>query len=214
VDVHLVDLARAAQADLLVVGTHQRHGLERWTKGSVSRGVLRHAPMSVACVPTSAVPAPAPSIRPCRRVLAAADLTENGGIALPYAYSVVDEGGTVSLVHAVKPFRLPNPLIGGMPDVLPSKRENAQRVALGSAHLRAHIPAEAETRRIQTEVEIIEDDDAARAICQAAESFNADLVCVGAHARPGAAARVMGSVALGVLQHCRRPVLVVWPPVA
>lgn len=28
---------------------------------------------------------------------AAADLTEQGGLALPYAYSIVDEGGTVRL---------------------------------------------------------------------------------------------------------------------
>jgi hypothetical protein len=31
------------------------------------------------------------------------------------------------------------------------------------------------------------------------------------HTWPGAAARLEGSVALGVLQKCERPVLVVWP---
>ncbi|MEQ1861387.1 MAG: universal stress protein [Chthoniobacteraceae bacterium] len=54
VDAHLVQLATAAQADVLVVGTHQRHGLARLRHGSVSRGVVRHAPMSVVCVPVDA----------------------------------------------------------------------------------------------------------------------------------------------------------------
>lgn len=212
VDADLVTLATDAGADLVVVGTHQRHGLARLRHGSVSRGILRHAPMSVACVPATAVPPPPPGVRPCRRVLAAADLTEHGGLALPYAFSVVNDGGTVSLVHVVKPFRLPNPMIGGMPDALPTERELAAQAARASAHLRALVPPEAEARGIKTEVEVVEDEDAARAICRAAESVNADLVCVGANARPGALARAMGSVALGVLQECRRPVLVVWPP--
>jgi nucleotide-binding universal stress UspA family protein len=214
VDVPLIDLAVAAQADLLVVGTHQRRGLDHWTKGSVSRVLLRHAPMNVACVSAAGAPSREPTVRSCRRVLAAVDLSDHGGLALPYAYSVVDDGGTVNLVHVVKPFRWANSLISGMPDVILSKAETEERIAHGSACLRALIPAGMETRRIQTEVQIIEDDDVGRAICQAAESFNADLVCIGAHARPGAVARIMGSFALGVLQQCRRAVLVAWPPVA
>ena len=55
VDALLVDLADEAGADLLVMGTHQRRGLERWTRGSVSRGVLRHSLLNVACVPVMAL---------------------------------------------------------------------------------------------------------------------------------------------------------------
>jgi nucleotide-binding universal stress UspA family protein len=54
-DAHLIEMARKQRADLIVVGTHQRHGLGRVGHLSVSRGVLHYAPMSVACVP---VPAP------------------------------------------------------------------------------------------------------------------------------------------------------------
>lgn len=50
-DAHLIEVAREEQADLVVVGTHQRHGLARFGHCSVSRGVLHYAPMSVACVP-------------------------------------------------------------------------------------------------------------------------------------------------------------------
>lgn len=50
-DAHLIEVAREERADLVVVGTHQRHGLARFGHCSVSRGVLHYAPMSVACVP-------------------------------------------------------------------------------------------------------------------------------------------------------------------
>ena len=107
VDAQLVGLATEAQADLIVVGTHQWHGLSRLRHGSVSRGILHHAPMSVACVPTlAAAPIAGPRIRECRRVLAAADLGASHGFAAPYAYSIVNPGGTVRLVHVVEPFRL------------------------------------------------------------------------------------------------------------
>jgi nucleotide-binding universal stress UspA family protein len=51
IDHALVQYASAVDADVLVVGSHQRHGWERLWDGSVSRGVLHHAPMSVAVVP-------------------------------------------------------------------------------------------------------------------------------------------------------------------
>lgn len=50
-DDELIELAGKIHADLLVVGSHQRNGLERAWHHSVSRGVLRHAPMNVVCVP-------------------------------------------------------------------------------------------------------------------------------------------------------------------
>jgi nucleotide-binding universal stress UspA family protein len=55
-DAHLLHAAHAAKADLIVVGTHQRHGLKRLGRHSVSRGVLRYAETNVACVPCAALP--------------------------------------------------------------------------------------------------------------------------------------------------------------
>ena len=51
VDSHLAQLAAEVDVDLLVVGTHKRAGIARLWQGSVSRGVLHSAAMSVACVP-------------------------------------------------------------------------------------------------------------------------------------------------------------------
>ena len=53
-DAHLIQVAREEHADLIVIGTHQRHGLARLGHLSVSRGVLHYAPMNVVCVPFAA----------------------------------------------------------------------------------------------------------------------------------------------------------------
>ena len=50
-DVRLCQVAEELGPDLLVVGSHRRAAIARLWQGSVSRGVLHGAPMSVACVP-------------------------------------------------------------------------------------------------------------------------------------------------------------------
>ena len=51
VDVHVTKLADELKADLIVVGTNQRAGIALIWQGSVSRGILAEAHVSVACVP-------------------------------------------------------------------------------------------------------------------------------------------------------------------
>lgn len=212
-DVQLVGMAVEAQADLIVVGTHQRHGFSRLGEGSVSRGILRYAPMSVACVP---VPVgqrmTVPAVRPCPRVLVAVDLGESHGFAAPYGYGICSPGGTVRLVHVVGPIRPAGPTVGGFNRGFPSPGEHRDHVAQLGDRLKALIPCEEKARAIRTEVEVIEDREVAHAICASAERCNADVICIGSHTRPGFGAKVLGSVSLGVLQRSRRPVLVVWPP--
>ena len=200
-DAQLIGMAGEARADLIVVGTHQRHGLSRLGHVSVSRGIVHSAAMSVACVPAPAAGRmTGPLLRECQRVLVAVDLDEEYGFATPYAYGIASPGGTVRLVHVV-PAQEP-----------PSGKEHADEVAQSETRLRALAPDAVDARGITTEVEVIESQEIAAAICAAAERCNADAVCIGSHTRPGFGAKVLGSVSLAVLQQCRRPVLVVRPP--
>jgi nucleotide-binding universal stress UspA family protein len=48
---YLFEMASRQKVDLIVVGTHQRHGLGRVLLGSVSRAVLHHARVAVAVIP-------------------------------------------------------------------------------------------------------------------------------------------------------------------
>lgn len=201
-DYPLVAMAMEAGADLIVCGTHQRHGLSRLREFSVSRGILGFAPMSVACVPTPATERMAgPRIRACQRVLVAVDLNEPHGFAAAYGYSIINPGGTVRLVYNHVP-ALQHTQPNDEGQLTPSFEEKLLALA----------PEKADSPDIRTEVEVTQSWETAEAICAAAERFAADIICVGSHTRPGFTAKVLGSVALAVLQLSRRPVLVVWPP--
>jgi nucleotide-binding universal stress UspA family protein len=52
-DYELIEIANQEHAQLIVTGTHQRHGLERLFHTSVSRALLRYAPMNVLVVPVA-----------------------------------------------------------------------------------------------------------------------------------------------------------------
>jgi nucleotide-binding universal stress UspA family protein len=68
----IAQLAVDVAADLVVLGTHDRHGLPRLLLGSVAGVVARLAPCSVFVVRQKAVPVPTPAIEaPCPHCLAA-----------------------------------------------------------------------------------------------------------------------------------------------
>ena len=203
-DAALVELARQEAADLLVTGTRQQHGLERLAGPSVSRGLLQFAPMNVACVPTPDAAAHGVGALPgLRRVLATTDFSALGDRAIPYAYAALAHGGVVKLIHVLPPGKSSGP---GAP-------QQPQLAADSLTQLQALIPAQAAALGIVTEVEIVPGTDPATAICQAAERFGADLICLGTHGRSGLSAAVLGSVANAVMARSQRPLLAV-PPAA
>ena len=192
VDAQLIALATETGADLLVLGVHQWQNLERVWHASISRRVLHDAPISVLCVPTPpASQGAAATIPTFSRVLITTDFSEHASHAIPCAYAALAGEGVVCFLHVAKPGEADGTL---------------------EAKLRALIPAEAEKRGVVTEVRIVESSDAGPAICEAAERFCADLVCIGSHGRSGLVAAVLGSVAQAVIARSRCPVLVVRPP--
>jgi nucleotide-binding universal stress UspA family protein len=202
----LLELARETEADLIVVGTHQRHGFGRFWLGSVSRAILRDAPINVATVPRDAVAAgeePAPAT--IRRVLVTTDLSELGNRAIPHAFAMLPCGGSVCLVHVVT----------GESKHGSNRPEQPEATAMPdhplAAKVRTLIPSDADARDIAARVEVIESDKTAAAICQAAERFDADVICIASHGRSGMSKAILGSVAQDVMARSHRPVLVVRP---
>ena len=209
-DYNLIQMAHEEQADLIIVGSHQRHGLSRLAHPSVSRGVLHHAPMNVACVPAafgaSTSTAPIPEFH---RVLVTTDFSERGNHAIPFAYSTLAHGGTVRLVHVVPSLELPAP-----DHQRRTKKRPATPAAELTTRLNSLIPQEATEGGIRTEVAVLEGRDPATTVCQEAERFSADLICLGSHGHSGLTAVVLGSVAQQVISQSRKPVLIVRMPAA
>jgi nucleotide-binding universal stress UspA family protein len=209
-DARLLEIAAEEQTDLMVVGTHQRRGLDRLWSGSVSRALLLNAPMSVVCVPVMEAAEISSSTPPSvGRVLAATDFSRLGNRALRHACSVVRPGGTVRFLHVVHPRALPGGAFhhGLAPD---PRHERVLNVA--HRRLLALVPPDAEARGLRVDVEVVEDREPARAICQAARRIGADVICLGTQGHTGLSNVVLGSVALAVLSGTHRPVLLVRPP--
>lgn len=155
----------------------------------------------------------AAAIPPIRRVLVSTDLSPLGNAAIPHAYAVLQPGACVRVVHVETAFEFPHPAHAHDPNlttVLMVRRAAAMEEC--RARLRALVPAEAAARGVNTEVEIVQADDPAAAICREAERFAADLICLASHGRSGIARTVFGSVAHAVLKDTHRPVLVVRAP--
>lgn len=99
------------EADLLVVGAHERHGVARFMTGSIAQRLVRHSryvPMAVVpgTAPLAARPAGIPLLR---TALAVTDLSELGNAVLAHAYALVRAaGGVVELCH-VHELVLPSP---------------------------------------------------------------------------------------------------------
>jgi len=200
-DPQLIEFAKEAEADLMIVGTHQRHGVERFWLGSVSRRILHDAPMNVACVPPLAsFESAVGNIPVFQRVLVPTDFSALGNRAIPFAYSTLYRGGAVCLFHVLEQTR--------------SKARKGDRTLKKlEQQLRALIPSEAKARWISTKVEVASSGKPSTAICQAAERFGADLICIGSHGRSGLSRAVLGSVAQDVMARSHLPVLVIRPPI-
>ncbi|HWL53626.1 MAG TPA: universal stress protein [Chthoniobacteraceae bacterium] len=218
-DARLIELASEHHADLVVVGTHQRPLLSRWWRPSTSLGILRHAPMSVACVPGAAFPLMERPLPEVRRILVASDFSELSIRAIQHACTMAREGATILLLHVVPPVRLPDllpvPAAGEDPhEAADQRRRMLDELALRLRKLLPRddlYPPEIAPSKLHFEAHVVEDDDVARAIGLAAERLGADLICIGSHGRSALASALIGSVARETMKRSRRPVLFVPP---
>jgi nucleotide-binding universal stress UspA family protein len=199
-DAYLFEMATKHHVDLVVVGTHLRHGLDRLRFGSVSRSVLHNVTATVAVIPP-AEDQRRLAIPQLDRVLVATDFSDLGNKAVAYGCAVLRRGGTLKLIHVMEPAGAAGTAVKNKP------RPNKDNPKL-RAQLRALVPPDA-LDRFDLEENVIENADAAAAISQEAERFDADAICVGSHARSGLAKTFLGSVAQGVMTNSKRPVLVV-----
>lgn len=206
-DARLTSIALELDADLIVVGAHGRSASERVWEGSVSRGVLRMAVSSVACVPITPGATTARSAR-LSRVLVATDFSDAGNAAVPLAYAVAPEGSWVHLVHVI-----PAATHGFDPhDIFELGDASPVARAEAEVRLRALVPSAKNDESPHTIVHVLGSKHPALAIAQAAERLDVDLICLGTRGRSGVARALLGSEAQNVLASTRKPVLFARPP--
>lgn len=209
----LIEMAKAAKADVLITGTHQHHGFTRLWHRSTSRDLLNDAPMSVACVPAGGIQ-PVPSAVPeLRRVLVTTDFSPAGNRAVAAACALLPNGGRLRLFHALTPKQSALPGIfysGTRPALSPGEQHRLKQAArrkLGSL-----VPSVALQRGVTVEVTVEPAVNVAAAVLQQAEQFGAQVICLSSHGRTGLNRTMFGSVAAEIVAQSHRPVHVVKLP--
>jgi len=193
-DAHLASLADQGDFDLVVVGQRRHSLIEQLWYGSVARGVLRSAPVSVACVPP-ATGTPRPSFREPRTVLVATDFTEVGDRAVVQALGVVAERGTVHLAHVI-------PVAAPMDVEVRQNREQAW-------YALSRVTATEDTNRSgHLERHVLEGAPADQLLALA-DRIGADLIVLGARSHSVVTRALLGSVAQAVSERAKVPVLLV-----
>jgi nucleotide-binding universal stress UspA family protein len=189
-------------ADLLVIGTHGRTGLQRTLLGSVADRAVRQAACPVLTVRSAPRGEP---LREIRRICYATDFSPTARAAWHWAASIAAAAGAeVDVVHVtfepVADRHLPAEALGQMARVLREQGQLEVERFLAASTLpreRVHvrlaqgIPGEQIVRRAQEEA--------------------ADLVVMGTHGWSGVVRWMLGSVAHHVIQTAPCPVLTVAP---
>jgi nucleotide-binding universal stress UspA family protein len=183
---HVVELAKDAGVDAIVVGTSQKTGLGRL--GSVSSVIVHDAQQSVVCVPPNAN-IPTIIVPRLASALVATDLSAFANRAVPFAFALTDEGGEVHIAHVVEDdAELDEPEL------------QRQLLALAPASMKRQVAAH-----------VVRGSDAAKTIAQAAARLGCDAICIASHGRSGISRALVGSVADKLLRATRKPVLVLRP---
>jgi nucleotide-binding universal stress UspA family protein len=188
---HLIDHPAVNDAALVVVGNHRARGLARLS--SVAAGVVQVAPMSLLVVP---VDAPDVAVTPwpeIRRVVVATDFSKFAAVAIRHAFGLLAHaGGELTLVHVRE---------------ADGRRDDDEAVRASLRALARRGPPS-----VTTSCVVVDADDVAAALDQAAARAGADCIVIASRGRGGIAGVVLGSVAREVVHRAHRPVLVVRPP--
>ncbi len=198
--------ARRLGADLLVIGTHQRHALRRLMLGSTVHQTIRAAELPVLCVPSLlAEEEPLPEVR---SVLLATDLSDLSKRAIPHAYGLVRPShGMVHICYVHERFATTVPVYSYGPD--PKSGLSADREREIRSALEAMAPREAQAAGITTNVSVVQASHVGEALCQMALRLGVDAICLASHSRSPVGKALIGSVAQEVLAHADRPVFII-----
>jgi nucleotide-binding universal stress UspA family protein len=198
----VLDYTKNVDADLIVMATHGRRGVDHALIGSIAEAVVRRAPCPVLTVRPTAEHTETGT----QRILVPVDLSVHARRALAHAHEIAEESGAeIHLLHVAQSF----------PDY------GSVEAPPGSETL-----SEAERRELETALaeiagEVLGDDrpvtlhveaglgNPAVLVLDLAERLDADLIVLGSHGRSGIRRFWLGSVTEKVVQLAPCPVFTV-----
>lgn len=132
-----------------------------------------------------------------KNIIVAVDLAHGdaGKALLTHANALVDEGGTIRLLHVIED--VPSYIAAELPRDLNDRRQAEAKVELG-------LLTQAAGANVVSEVRM---GAASSQILQCAEDTDADLIMIASH-RPGLSDYFIGSTAARVVRHAQCSVLI------
>lgn len=196
----IADQAVSGSADLIVMGTHGRSGVERLLIGSVTERVLRQAPCPVLVVPSD-VPTTLEVEALFTRVLCPLDYSPASLQALGLALEVARQAkGRVTVVHACEVADEPR---------LHAYLGEVRRQALDIARDRLHALLADDPGSSGDVEQIVALGRPGREILKIARRQGSDVIVMGAQGRGRVGLALVGSTTQDVIRAAPCPVLVV-----
>ena len=202
----IVDVAGERNAALIVMASHQRHGLDRWVHGSVTEAVLQNATTPLLVVPAHALPSSGQTVR----VLVPLDGSTAGEAALDFLKDWATRRPIEVLLLRV--VLNPGVLVGWDPAlVVPPIDDDEMRAEVRQAQAYLEERAqELSASGMRTRHQVIETaEPVARVILDTARREHVEGIALGTHGRGGVARLVLGSESEDVLEQSHVPVLLV-----
>ena len=196
-------LAEAEHADLVVLGTHGRSGLEHVVLGSVAEKVVRKAVCPVMTIPPTAPDATAAVPDLFHHIVAGVDGSDASLDALMFAVSLAEEADAHLTVLRV--VDLPREL-AEWASQSPEGQAYAERWK-ASVMTRLHHLVPESARRYSHVDERVEPGRPAEKILRLANEQHAGLIVIGARGHPTLSRMLFGSTAQDVVRRAACPVL-------
>jgi nucleotide-binding universal stress UspA family protein len=181
----ILDGAKAAQADVIVIGRRGKRGLARMMVGDATAKVIGHADCAVLVAPRAARLWE-------KRILLATDGSSHSEAAASAVGHLAKQAGLPVTVVSV---------VTGSHNA--ARRQEAQEAVASKVVRLKNLGVEAEGKVVEGRPD--------EAIVKAAEDIGADLIVMGSHGRTGLVKVLLGSVAERVIGQANCAVLVVKP---
>jgi nucleotide-binding universal stress UspA family protein len=203
----IVDLAAEWHADLIVLGSHPRTGVDRFLVGSLSDVILRHAHCSVEIARIPPNRATRPTRDKIKRVLLATDGSRFSEDALNFlVHQVWPDETLIRVLHVAEP--LPLLAARGISDYKSVMERLREARAAAAEELVAKIAQTLRGKDLKVTTSIVRGDPKAK-IISVAEQWKADLIVLGSLGRSGLERFLTGSVAETVARHAHCSVEIV-----
>lgn len=194
--------ARSLQPDVIVMGTHQRSGIERFRGGSVAERVAAKSMAPVLLVPQRRDTG---AIRPFRHVAVAVDFSRSSDRAVKQALALVsDSGDRVTLLHVVPGFSSgvpPHLYRYGIAEYQDQLMRDARQCLQLAVPVKRTTPAAVHARVLL--------GDTTTEISRVVDSIGADLLVVGVPQRGAVSRALFGTTAARLLRVARVPILAI-----